>query len=54
MRSINGQLSTASKAHNILMAIVLIVAAGIRISTIGIPAIDRTQWKEIDYIEIYA
>jgi 4-amino-4-deoxy-L-arabinose transferase-like glycosyltransferase len=40
------------RAQIIALVAILFVSAAIRIWTIGTPAIDRTHWKEIDYIEI--
>lgn len=34
------------------MALVLLACSAVRLATIGAPALDRTYWKEIDYLEI--
>ncbi|HOU37164.1 MAG TPA: glycosyltransferase family 39 protein, partial [Candidatus Omnitrophota bacterium] len=44
------ELST--KAQRILISAILFFCLIVRISTINAPALDRTAWKEIDYIVI--
>ncbi len=40
------------RQQKVILWIILLVCAGIHLWTMPSPALDRTQWKEIDYLEI--
>jgi len=42
----------SQRTRIIILTIIVTVALALRLSYIGIPALDRTSWKETDYIEI--
>ncbi len=59
IRMIAGQISPlmepqvlSARSQKLILITVLLVCAMLRLPATSIPALDRTMWKEIDYIEI--
>lgn len=42
----------SAKTANVVLGLILLLIATIRLSIIQTPALDRTEWKEIDYLTI--
>src|SRR4051812_33689743 len=50
MRAIVQSSGPALRTQRLCMGAVLLVCACVRLATIGNPPLDRTLWKEIDYV----